>query len=315
MLEDERLSDEAPVAFFSYSHDSDDHKSWALKLATRLRSDGVDIVLDQWDLNLGADIARFMEQGVSKSPWFIAICTPRYVAKADAGDGGSGYEKTILTASLMRSANEKQVIPIWRDNPERILPIFVGPRLAADFTNESKFEDQYAALLRTLHGIAIVPKPPLGKNPFAARSLADPEVAFLPTRYVDPNIKGHVEFDYSNNNGMYIIGCGDYEFRTRWSRSGNGNIYTYKNPGISTVAIVDGLTELAQMGDVRSFDTSSDLRIVQTSEFVVLKNNNGYFAVLRIVDIKSRLHGKNPDVVVFDYWIEPNRSVDFSRLP
>ena len=39
-----------PVVFVSYSHDSEAHKAWVLKLATDLRSNGVDAILDVWDL-------------------------------------------------------------------------------------------------------------------------------------------------------------------------------------------------------------------------------------------------------------------------
>jgi hypothetical protein len=34
--------------FVSYSHDSDPHRAWVLKLATDLRANGVDATLDQW---------------------------------------------------------------------------------------------------------------------------------------------------------------------------------------------------------------------------------------------------------------------------
>ena len=39
-----------PTVFISYSHDNEDHKSWVLKLASDLRSHGVNAILDQWDL-------------------------------------------------------------------------------------------------------------------------------------------------------------------------------------------------------------------------------------------------------------------------
>ena len=40
---------ENPTVFISYSHDNDAHKAWVLKLATDLRSHGVNAILDQWD--------------------------------------------------------------------------------------------------------------------------------------------------------------------------------------------------------------------------------------------------------------------------
>lgn len=40
----------APTVFISYSHDNELHKNWVLQLATRLRSNGVDVLLDRWNL-------------------------------------------------------------------------------------------------------------------------------------------------------------------------------------------------------------------------------------------------------------------------
>ena len=55
---------QTPQIFISYSHDSLDHKAWVLKLATDLRSNGVDASLDQWDLVPGQDVAVFMQKGI-----------------------------------------------------------------------------------------------------------------------------------------------------------------------------------------------------------------------------------------------------------
>lgn len=38
-----------PEVFISYSHDNDEHKEWVLQLATRLRSNGIDVILDRWN--------------------------------------------------------------------------------------------------------------------------------------------------------------------------------------------------------------------------------------------------------------------------
>jgi len=46
------MSDLTPKLFVSYSHDSQPHKDWVLQLATRLVKNGVDVILDQWDLKL-----------------------------------------------------------------------------------------------------------------------------------------------------------------------------------------------------------------------------------------------------------------------
>lgn len=81
----------APKIFVSYSYDSQQHKDWVRKLATGLRVQGIDAVLDQWDLTLGQDMAAFMATGIRKADRVLLICSEAYVAKAEAGMGGVGY--------------------------------------------------------------------------------------------------------------------------------------------------------------------------------------------------------------------------------
>lgn len=53
---------DVPKVFISYSHDSIKHKQWVLNLATRLRNNGIDAILDQFELKPGDDIPHFMEK-------------------------------------------------------------------------------------------------------------------------------------------------------------------------------------------------------------------------------------------------------------
>lgn len=70
--------------FISYSHDNEQHKEWVAKLASDLRSHGVDVILDRWDLRIGDDLPFFMENGLSKSNLVLVICSSLYVEKANA---------------------------------------------------------------------------------------------------------------------------------------------------------------------------------------------------------------------------------------
>ena len=40
---------EHPKVFISYSHDSPEHRRWVSELGAKLRRNGVDVILDQWD--------------------------------------------------------------------------------------------------------------------------------------------------------------------------------------------------------------------------------------------------------------------------
>lgn len=46
----------------AYSHDSGEHRGWVKSLACRLRSDGVEVCLDDWDVALAGNLALYMER-------------------------------------------------------------------------------------------------------------------------------------------------------------------------------------------------------------------------------------------------------------
>lgn len=168
---------EPPKVFASYSHDSDEHKEWVLELSYKLRESGVDVILDQWDLGAGDDITSFMENGVRDSNRVLVICTDTYVRKANAGEGGVGYERLIVTAQLAQDLGTKKFIPIIRQSSvDEKTPTFLATRLYIDFTDDSNFDEKFNALLHEIHNVPIVRKPPLGRNPLLDHT-AQPEVS------------------------------------------------------------------------------------------------------------------------------------------
>lgn len=153
----------APVVFISYSHDSEEHKSWVNDLASRLMNNGIDVILDQWDLGPGGDLPHFMESSITKASRVLMICTERYVEKANGGTGGVGYEKMIVTADLLKQIGSNRVIPILRNTTD--LPTFLGSKLYIDLSKADYFETGVDHLLRELLNAPLFKKPPLGKAP------------------------------------------------------------------------------------------------------------------------------------------------------
>ena len=199
-----------PKCFISYSHDYEDHKEWVLNLATRLVKNGVDVILDQWDLRLGGDLPSFMEGGLTDVDRVICICSETYVSKANAGSGGVGYEKMILTSELMHNINSEKIIPLIKNNnSSKSTPVFLQTKLYIDFRNETKYENSYSKLIKEIHGESIKARPALGSNPFEkSESPIAPSIASSTSQYSNPNFNGEVEFDYDNHNGRYTIGAG-----------------------------------------------------------------------------------------------------------
>jgi hypothetical protein len=305
-----------PRVFLSYSHDSEVHKDWGLTLAMRLVANGVEVVLDQWDLTLGSDLLRFMEIGLTTADRVVAICTEPYVEKANAGKGGVGYEKMILTAQLMQNVNTDGIIPAIRANTlATLVPTFLSSRVFVDFRDDLSYEAKYAELLRDIHAQKVKPRPPLGPNPFTTLPTPTPPlVSFGPARYVSPALAGLVTFDYSNNNGRYILGAGDMAFETAWSGGSNSSIYAYNDPpSIRTVAIALGVNKIAEIVDASAYDTSSRLRSLRLGEIVAWQNTAGYYLATRVEKLQSRGYGDSTDEITFTYEITPNFSSSFVK--
>jgi hypothetical protein len=173
-----------PCAFISYSWTSDDHADWIRETAVRLLHDGVQVLLDQFDLAEGQDKYAFMEQAVTNPAvtHVLAFVDDRYATRADAREGGIGIETQILTPTIYQNARQKRVIPIiLAHNPDGTprLPTFLDTRYAIDMSVPDKEQDGYEQLLRVLHGKPQHVKPPVGTPP---TFITDPTSSARPTR-------------------------------------------------------------------------------------------------------------------------------------
>lgn len=155
-----------PKVFISYSHDTMDHKKWVMELATRMRNNGIDSIIDQWELKPGDDLPHFMETNLESSDKVIMICTEKYVDKANSGTGGVGYEKMIVTSSLLRNIDENKIIPIIKQVSTKKLPTFLKTKLYIDFSKTEDLEFSFDELIRTIHNSPVYKKPEIGDNPF-----------------------------------------------------------------------------------------------------------------------------------------------------
>ena len=156
-----------PKAFISYSHDSLEHKNWVLDLATRLRNNGIESIIDQWSLGPGDDLPHFMEQNLAAADRVLMVCTENYVKKANSGAGGVGYEKMIVTADLLGRIDSNKVIPLIRQSGTRDVPTFLKTKLYVDFSRDDEMELAFDNLARAVHGKPLYVAPPVSNNPFA----------------------------------------------------------------------------------------------------------------------------------------------------
>jgi hypothetical protein len=158
-----------PRVFVSYSHDSPDHKDWVREFSEELVKNGIDVILDQWDVGLGDDLPKFMENSLGEVDRVLMICTPAYVIKANDGTGGVGYEAMIVTGELVRNLGTNKFIPVVRQTAGKFdLPKSVSTRFFVDLSEDKEATHKFEMdrLLRELHQAPANPKPVLGSSPF-----------------------------------------------------------------------------------------------------------------------------------------------------
>lgn len=167
-------ADGIPTVFISYSWESDAHKAWVRQLAEKLRSQGVKVILDQWELTPGGDRTHFMESNIVASDFVIIICTPTYAIKGNKRDGGVGYEAMIITSQLARRILQDKFIPVLRSGnfDDSAVPVWLQSKIGVDLRGDPYDPKQYDILLRAVHRANDV-APPIGPKPVFA---ANPDI-------------------------------------------------------------------------------------------------------------------------------------------
>src|ERR1051325_4296053 len=144
-----------PKVFVSYSRTSPDHENRVRAWSERLASDGIEVLLDQWSLEVGQDKYAFMEkmvvdETVSK---VLVFSDQRYANKADQREGGVGTESQIISSEMYEKVDQKKFIPIVCEKNARgeaCLPVFLKNRIYVDFSTPEAANENYEHLVRLI---------------------------------------------------------------------------------------------------------------------------------------------------------------------
>lgn len=317
-LQNVLVTTEPPQVFMSYSHDDEVHCDWVMQLSHRLRSNGVDICLDRWNVSLGGNLAHYMERAADQKYRVIAVVSENYSRKCNERDGGAGVEAQMLSARLYEDLDSDAVIPIIRNNPGNppASPAFLKGRMYEDFRDDAEHEAAYEHLLREVHGVPVDAAPPLGPNPLEGRTAVEASLAIrnAPERWHNPADHGDVEFAYSQNSGRYRLGSGTAQFTLDVGQRGLGTVYVLNDPGdIANVAVINRARERSELlTDVSRFDLSSRIVDARAGDAVALHNRNGFWALVYITKVHVREALNRELVINFRYEIQLDRSTDFS---
>lgn len=159
-----------PRVFISYSHDSAEHADRVLAFANRLRADGIDAWIDQYEPSPPEGWPVWLKNQIVQADFVLVIASPLYKARFRSEETGRGvgvaWEGALIELQLY--VGEKRFIPVVfsRDDIDTI------PSLLSEFTHYDLGSEQaYEDLLRRLTGQpktlvpALGPSRPLEKRP------------------------------------------------------------------------------------------------------------------------------------------------------
>lgn len=190
--------------FISYSWSSPDHEQRVLNLATVLREEGLDVILDKWDLKEGNDAIVFMEKMVSDSSLkkVIMICDKVYAEKANARKGGVGAEAQIISKELYNKTDQNKFVAVVVEKDEQgnaCLPIYYKSRIYIDLSQGSDYTTNFEQLLRWAYDKPLYIKPALGSVP---KFLDNQNQIAINTNLLFRQVTDSIKNQKENRNGL-----------------------------------------------------------------------------------------------------------------
>ena len=165
-----RLAMSGPKLFISYCWSSPEHEAWVLQLAEDLVSQGIDVILDKWNLQPGHDAHVFMESMVADPTVtkVIMICDQEYTSKSNSRSGGAGIEAQIITPELYSKSAQDKFVAVVRGldtDGKASIPTYYKGRIFIDLSDAAAYSEEYEKLIRWAWDQPVYVKPELGEKP------------------------------------------------------------------------------------------------------------------------------------------------------
>jgi DNA polymerase III delta prime subunit len=110
----------APRLFISYSHDSREHEDRVRALADRLRQNGIDAAIDQYDMAPPTGWPMWMDGEIQKADFVALICTETYLKRVEGRESPGKGRGVLWESRLIYNLLYLEDTPIQRFIP--ILP-------------------------------------------------------------------------------------------------------------------------------------------------------------------------------------------------
>lgn len=151
-----------PKIFISYAHESEEFSDIILDFSNKLRREGIDSNIDQYEESPSEGWPRWMENQIKESEFVLVVCTKTYFDKLyNCASKGVTWESGIIYQSLYDAGTiNTKFIPVVFDNDNKdYIPI---PLKSSTIYNLNE-QKEYEKLYWRIRGIKTTERPPLGK--------------------------------------------------------------------------------------------------------------------------------------------------------
>jgi hypothetical protein len=196
--------------FITYAHDNLAHERKVLELANKLRVNGVDAQIDQYEPHPPQGWPKWMEDQFLKADAILVIPSEKYLERYSqmAGVGsGARFESAILTSVLLKNgvSFEKVAIVLLNTGDASFIPDLLHGCTRYDVSRP----DQYDPLYRWLTDQRGIVRPQLGAiQKLPSLDLSDSKTFSLLCRDLKPLIddNGRIFRDFGPNSGADSTG-------------------------------------------------------------------------------------------------------------
>ncbi len=158
---------EYPTVFISYSYDSPEHAEKVLAFSDKLRSEGIDAILDQYEESPPEGWSMWMERQIRAADFVLMICTRTYYKRVMGKEGrreglGVKWEGNLIYHHIYNAdtRNTKFIPVLFAGSKTEYIPT---PLRGATYYRVETIQD-YEDLYRRLTNQPKTIKPKLGKH-------------------------------------------------------------------------------------------------------------------------------------------------------
>jgi hypothetical protein len=189
--------------FISYSWDSEEHVHAVLELSNRLRSEGVDCVLDQYEESPPEGWPRWMDRKICEARLVLVVCTEPYynrVMGKEVADKGLGvkWEGGLIYQHLYNAgaSNTKFIPVLLRPEDRKFIPTPLQGATYYSVDSTVGYDRLYSRLLDKQR----VEKPKLGKRRPLPKREVKTDVSMYVSMPIDPQL-----WDEAKWRGTFVL--------------------------------------------------------------------------------------------------------------